>query len=65
MIISDKAPIKTPVQDEINDAIQPIEELEELTQPIAPDDAIGQISFMEAINNTSVNEHLLSKTYIS
>lgn len=33
-----------------------IEEYKELTQPIAPDVAIGRISRMDAINNKSVNE---------
>lgn len=36
-----------------------IEELEELTQPVAPDVAIGRISRMDAINNRSVNEMAL------
>ena len=33
-----------------------IEELKELTQPIAPDCAIGRVSRMDAINNKSINE---------
>ena len=36
-----------------------IEELKELTQPIAPDCAIGRVSRMDAINNKSVNEAAL------
>jgi DnaK suppressor protein len=36
-----------------------IEELEELTQPIEPDCAIGRVSRMDAINNKSVNEAAL------
>ena len=39
-----------------------IEELKELTKPIAPDDAIGRISRMDAINNRSVNEATLRQT---
>ncbi|MCF8364435.1 MAG: TraR/DksA C4-type zinc finger protein [Bacteroidales bacterium] len=39
-----------------------IHELRELTQPIAPDDSIGRISRMDAINNRSVNEAALRKT---
>ncbi len=36
-----------------------IEELEDLTRPIAPDVAIGRVSRMDAINNKSVNEAAL------
>lgn len=36
-----------------------VAEYKELTQPIAPDDAIGRISRMDAINNKSVNEAAL------
>ena len=33
-----------------------IEQLKELTKPISPENAIGRISRMDAINNKSVNE---------
>ena len=36
-----------------------IVDLEELTQPIEPDCAIGRVSRMDAINNKSVNEAAL------
>lgn len=36
-----------------------IEELKEQTKPIAPENAIGRISRMDAINNKSVNEAAL------
>ena len=36
-------------------------ELKELTKPIAPENAIGRISRMDAINNKSVNEAALRK----
>lgn len=38
-----------------------IEELKELVKPIAPENAIGRISRMDAINNRSVNEASLRK----
>jgi len=38
-----------------------ISELLELTKPIAPDDSIGRVSRMDAINNRSVNEDSLRK----
>lgn len=58
----DKQQIKNRILDEITSSQEQITELEELTQPIPPDAAIGRISRMEAINNKSVNEHLLIKT---
>ncbi|MCF7823578.1 MAG: conjugal transfer protein TraR [Candidatus Marinimicrobia bacterium] len=58
----DKLLIKARILSEIDSAHAQIIDLDELTQPIAPDDAIGRISRMEAINNKSVNEHLLDKT---
>jgi DnaK suppressor protein len=36
-----------------------IADLKELTKPIAPENAIGRISRMDAINNKSVNEAAL------
>ncbi|NND93371.1 MAG: TraR/DksA family transcriptional regulator [Flavobacteriales bacterium] len=39
-----------------------IEELEELTKPIAPENAIGRVSRMDAINNKSINEAALRQT---
>ena len=36
-----------------------IEEYKELTKPIAPENSIGRVSRMDAINNKSVNEAAL------
>ena len=36
--------------------LEEIEELKELVKPISPENAIGRISRMDAINNKSVNE---------
>ncbi|HKL18482.1 MAG TPA: TraR/DksA C4-type zinc finger protein [Halalkalibaculum sp.] len=33
-----------------------IEHLKELTKPVAPDNAIGRLSRMDAINNKTINE---------
>lgn len=43
---------------------QQIQELEQLTQPIAPENAIGRVSRMDAINNRSVNEAALRKARV-
>ncbi len=39
-----------------------IASLKELTQAIAPDDAIGRVSRMDAINNKSVNDAALRQS---
>ncbi len=38
-----------------------VDDLKELTRPIAPENAIGRVSRMDAINNKSVNEAALRK----
>ncbi len=58
---------KEPTKEELRQLIEKkislvtahIEELEELTRPVAPDVAIGRVSRMDAINNKSVNEAAL------
>lgn len=58
---------------QLNDIIKTIKEaiskteadiikFKEMTKPIAPDDAIGRISRMDAINNKSVTEASLRKS---
>ena len=37
-------------------AEEEIEHLKELTKPVAPDNAIGRLSRMDAINNKTINE---------
>jgi len=39
-----------------------IERLEELTQPIAPENSMGRVSRMDAINNKSVTEAALRQS---
>jgi DnaK suppressor protein len=51
--------IKQKILDEISKTELLIVEYKELTQPIAPDVAIGRISRMDAINNKSVTESSL------
>lgn len=48
--------IEQNILDEIAKTEILIEEYKELTKPVAPDDAIGRITRMDAINNKSVNE---------
>ncbi len=48
--------IKQKILEEIAKTEKLIVEYKELTKPVAPDDAIGRISRMDAINNKSVTE---------
>jgi len=51
-----KEEIEQNILDEIAKTEKLIEEYKELTKPVAPDDSIGRISRMDAINNKSVTE---------
>ena len=48
--------IKTKIIKQLKRLESEIEELKELCKPIAPENAIGRVSRMDAINNKSVNE---------
>jgi len=52
----DKAKVKTILLDEISKTETSIVHYKKLTKPIAPNDAIGRVSRMDAINNKSINE---------
>ncbi|MCT4591473.1 MAG: TraR/DksA family transcriptional regulator [Carboxylicivirga sp.] len=54
-----KDEIKTLINKQIKTVERKVNSLKELTQAIAPDDAIGRVSRMDAINNKSVNEAAL------
>lgn len=51
--------MKQKINEEIEKTKKLIEDYKEMTQPISPDDAIGRISRMDAINNKSVNDAAL------
>ncbi len=55
----EKEQLKIKIIEKINQTEQEIAELEELTQPISPENSIGRISRMDAINNKSVAEAAL------
>ena len=57
-----KEEIKQLILDNMVLVNEKIKDLIELTKPIAPENAIGRISRMDAINNKSVNEAALRKT---
>ena len=51
--------LKKKILSTIKDEEQKISDLKELTKPISPENAIGRVSRMDAINNKSVNEAAL------
>lgn len=56
MTSSEKDQVRQKLQETITRVQAEIIELKELTKPISPDNAIGRISRMDAINNKSVND---------
>ena len=59
MIDKDRKKVIDLIEGEIKLTIEQIAEYEELSQPIAPDDSIGRVSRMDAINNKSITEAAL------
>ena len=53
--------VKQTIENEIEETKTSINHYTNLTQPIAPENAIGRVSRMDAINNKSVNEAALKK----
>lgn len=51
--------IENAIHEQLKEVNARIEEYKELTKPIAPENAIGRVSRMDAINNKSVNEAAL------
>ena len=56
-----KDELKLQIQSEIEKTEKQIVEYKELTRPVEPENAIGRISRMDAINNKSVTEAALRK----
>jgi len=54
--------IEALIHQEIEKTQNSIANLKELTKPIAPENAIGRVSRMDAINNKSVNDAALQKS---
>jgi len=52
----DKNQLKLQIEKELDKTSHLITELEEVVKPISPENAIGRISRMDAINNKSVSE---------
>ncbi|GAB5399438.1 MAG: TraR/DksA family transcriptional regulator [Aureisphaera sp.] len=59
--MTEKDQIKERIIEEIESTKGLVAKYRELTKPIAPENAIGRVSRMDAINNKSVNEAALKK----
>ena len=57
---SDREKFKLKIVEQLRLLKSNISDLKDLTKPIAPENAIGRLSRMDAINNKSVNEAALS-----
>ncbi len=67
-MITNKNNLKAQIETQIDKINNEIGELKEIVKPISPENAIGRISRMDAINNKSVNEATLrekEKTLVS
>ncbi|MDZ7690087.1 MAG: TraR/DksA C4-type zinc finger protein [Balneolaceae bacterium] len=51
--------MKQIIFEKIEETKEEIEQLEELTKPIEPDNAYGRLSRMDAINNKTINDKAL------
>lgn len=56
---ADKKQLKDNIEEKKAKLQKKIEELEELCKPISPDESLGRLSRMDAINNRAVNERAL------
>ena len=57
--MNDKAAFMATVKAELNKLEHSIGMYKNMTNPIAPDHAIGRVSRMDAINNKSINDSAL------
>ena len=64
MEIEKKENLKKIIREKLEGVKKQIKSFELLTQPVSPDNAIGRITRMEAIQNKSVNEATLKKSKI-
>jgi DnaK suppressor protein len=57
----DRTAFKTTLHEELEKTRKGIADLKQMTAPVAPDDAIGRVSRMDAINNKAINDAALRK----
>lgn len=51
--------IKAKIESEISKTQETVAKFRELTKPISPENAVGRVSRMDAINNKSINDNAL------
>lgn len=56
-----KKQLKAAIQERLQTLKKDIAAFRQLTRPVSPDNAIGRLTRMEAINSKSINEAALSK----
>jgi DnaK suppressor protein len=61
MTPAEQATLRSKIDESITATLTQLEELKELTKPISPNDAIGRISRMDAINNKTINDAALRR----
>ena len=59
MTDNERQELRKKIEVSLTETKSSIEELEELTKPISPENAIGRVSRMDAINNKSINDAAL------
>lgn len=57
-----KEKLKKVIKETIGRVKKDIKSYEQLTKPVSPDNAIGRLTRMEAINSKSINEAALNKS---
>ncbi len=60
MSLIDKDAVRSKISSLISKSIADIKDMEGMTQPISPENSIGRVSRMDAINNKSVMEAALA-----
>lgn len=60
-----KEKVTAVILQKIAESEERVAQLKELTKPIPPENAIGRVSRMDAINNKSVNEAALRQTELT
>ena len=61
MNIDNKETLKAHILEKISSLKDDIEAFQSLSRPVSPDNAIGRLTRMEAINSKSINEAALKK----
>lgn len=61
---SERTELKKIINSQIETITEELSTLKELTKPVAPDNSIGRLSRMDAINNKTINEAALRENRV-